>query len=153
METVGAGSNLTPEEARAALRAADAEELATRNRPVPVWYFPVLAALILAVFLLNSVENPGSTLRGVIVVLTVGIPLLIAALVGRVTLSQPGYHGVRVTQWPRTAVAIVVAAALSIAPVLWAGTIGSWIWIVCGIVLSGLIAGFGIAYWRRHSRG
>jgi hypothetical protein len=149
MATKGAGSDLTPEEARDALRMADAEELQTINRPVPGWYFPALAVMILAVFALNSVDSPAVAVDWLVIALAVGV----AVLVGRITLSQPGYRGVRVTQWPWTIVAIVIAAALAITPVLLADLVGSWIWLVCGLVLSGLIAGFGIAYWRRYPRG
>jgi hypothetical protein len=151
MATHEAGSNLTPDDARDALSLADAEERATVNRPVPWWYFPVLAAMILAVFILNSVEEPAPTVRWVIVTLAVGVPVTMAVLVGRITLNQPGYHGVH-TRWGSTILAILVAAALAITPVLVADAVGSWIWIVCGAVLAALIAGFGIAYWRRYPR-
>jgi hypothetical protein len=153
MATEGAGSDLTPEEARDALRMADAEELATVNRPVPGWYFPLLSVMILAVFILNAVidQYPGAS--WIILVLAIGIPIVIAFLVGRFTLSQPGYRGVRMTRRPRTIAAILIAAALAIAPLILAGTVGTWIWAVCGIILSGLIVGFGIAYWRRYPRG
>jgi len=151
MATHDAGSNLTPDEARDALSLADAEERATVNRPVPWWYFPILAVMILAVFILNSVEDPAPSVRWIIVTLAVGVPVTMAVLVGRITLNQPGYRGVR-TRWGWTIVAIVIAAALAITPVLLADTIGSWVWIVCGSVLAVLIAGFGIAYWRRYPR-
>jgi hypothetical protein len=153
MATADSGSNLTSEEARNALRMADEEELATLNRPVPGWYFPVLAGMILAVFVLNSVVDRAPGIRWLILVLAIGIPIAVGVLVGRFTVSQPGYHGVRVTRWRWTIVAILVAGALAIAPLLLAETVGTWIWIVCGVVLSGLIAGLGIAYWRRYPRG
>jgi hypothetical protein len=153
MATKGAGSDLTPEEAREALRMADAEELATVNRPVPGWYFPLLSVMILAVFILNAVIDQYPGARWIILVLAIGIPIVIALLVGRFSLSQPGYRGVKVTRWPRTIGAILIAGTLAIAPVLLADTVGTWIWMVCGIILSGLIAGFGIAYWRRYPRG
>jgi len=152
METQGAGSNLTPEEAREALALANAEEAATINRPVPGWYFPVLAALILGIFLLNMIEDPAGPIRGLIIALVVISAITVAALVGRVTFRQTGYHGVR-TPWPWTIVAIAVAAALAVTPMLFAELLGMWTWAVCGIVLSSLIAGFGIAYWKRYPRG
>jgi len=151
MATHDAGSNLTPDDAREALSLADTEEQATVNRPVPWWYFPILAVMILAVFILNSVEDPAPSIRWIVVTLAVGVPVTMAVLVGRITFNQPGYRGVH-TRWGWTIVAIVVAAALAITPVLLAGAIGSWLWIACGSVLAVLIAGFGIAYWRRYPR-
>ena len=152
METSAAGSEPTPEEARRALELADAEESATVNRPVPGWYFPVLAVLVLALFLLNTVEEPQASLRVAVVALTVGIAVTVGVLVGRVSLHQPGYRGVRVPLRP-TLVAVLVAAVLAIAPVLLADTVGRWIWTACGLVLSALIAGSGVSYWRRYRRG
>jgi hypothetical protein len=152
METHGAGSDLTPEEARDALRIADAEEAATVNRPVPWWYFPMLAVLVLALFLLNMVDDPAPPLRGLIIALTLAVAVTIAALVGRISFHQPGYRGVR-TPLGSTIVAVIVAGGLAIAPLLFADIVGAWLWAACGLVLSGLVAGFGIAYWRRYPRG
>ena len=152
METQGAGFDPTPEEAREALALADAEEAATINRPVPSWYFPLLAALVLAIFLLNALDDPAGPIRGLIIALVLFAAISVAVLVGRVSFRQTGYHGVR-TSWPWTIVSIAVAAALAITPVLIADAVGNWIWIVCGSVLSALIAGFGIAYWKRYPRG
>ena len=152
METQGPGSNPTPEEAREALRMADAEEAATVNRPVPWWYFPALAVLILAQFLLNAVDDPSSPIRVLVAVLAVGIGASVAALVYRVSFTQPGYRGVR-TPWRSMIAGMLAAGTLAVVPVLLADQLGNWIWIVCGVLLSGLIAGFGTAYWLRYPRG
>jgi phosphatidylglycerophosphate synthase len=142
----------TPEEARRALDLAEAEETATRYRPVPGWYYPVLAGLILALFLLNSIEQPQQPVRTLVIIITISLAITVAVLVGRVSFGSSPYRGVRVDGKPLLAGALV-AAVLAIAPALLADSIGSWIWAVCGIALSALICGFGVAYWRRHRRG
>lgn len=152
MATHDAGSQPTPEEACEALELADAEESATLNRPVPGWYFPVLAALVLALFLLNTIREPQFPLRPLVVVLTVAIAMTVGLLVGRVSLHQPGYYGVRMPLRP-TLIGGVTAAVLAVAPALLAETVGTWIWSACGLALSGLIAGVGVSYWRRYRRG
>lgn len=152
MATHDEGFRPTAAEARAAIDAADAEELATRNRPVPRWYFPALAVLIAAIFLLHTVEDPRGPLRIVLAVVTLTAAVAVGALVGRVSFHQPGYRGVRVA-WRSMIPAVLVAGVLAVLPVLLDERVGSWIWAVCGLVLAGLIAISGELYWRRYSRG
>jgi len=152
METRDQGGRPTPEEARAALETANSEEEATRNRPVPAWYYPVLAVAVLALFLLNALDRPEGVLRGVAIGLTLAIALSVAVLVGRVSFRQTGYHGVR-TRWGWVLGGAAIAAALAMTPVLLADSVGTWIWVPCGAVLAALIAGSGIAYQRRTGRG
>lgn len=95
----------------------------------------VLALFLLALFLLNTVAEPQETLRAVVVALTVGIAVTVGVLVGRVSLHQPGYRGVRVPLVP-TLVGILVAAVLAIPPVPLVDTLGRWIWTACGLALS-----------------
>ncbi|WP_430592106.1 hypothetical protein [Humidisolicoccus flavus] len=152
METNESNSKPSKVEAQQALALADAEESATRFRPVPVWYYPVLALLVLGLFVLNGLEQQSEPVRITLNVLTLLTALAVAFLVGRVSFGPSPYRGVRVSWAPMIASGIV-AAGLALSPVLLADTLGSWIWIVCGLALSALIAGFGIAYWRRTRRG
>jgi hypothetical protein len=152
METRGSWSLPTSEEARKALELADAEETATLYRPVPGWYYPLLAGLILALFLLNSIEQPLQPVRVLTAILTMGIALTVAVLVGRVSFGSSPYRGVR-APWKPLLISGLIAAVLAITPVLFADMLGTWIWAVCGVALAALIGGFGVAYWRRYRRG
>lgn len=142
-------STPTPEEARRALDAAEREEQATINRPVPVWYFPSLAALVLAMCGLNALGELNGALRilqaAVIVLLAVGI----GALVGRFSFHQPGYHGTRVP-WVKVFAAGLLAGAVPIAAILLDDVLGAWIWLVAGAILAAGILAVGVPYQRRH---
>ncbi|EXF24260.1 hypothetical protein BG28_07325 [Nesterenkonia sp. AN1] len=142
-------STPTPEEARRALDAAEQEEQATINRPVPAWYFPSLAGLILALFSLNALGDLNPTLRilqaAVIVLLAVGI----GALVGRFSFHQPGYRGTSVP-WVKVCAAGLVAGALPVAAILLDDVLGSWVWLAGGIILAAGLLAIGIPYQRRH---
>lgn len=151
METHDQGDRLTPDEARDALISADAEESATRNRPVPAWYFPALAALVLALFLLNMIDEPTGAVRAVAIGVVLLVAIAVAVLVGRVSFAPNGYHGVRIA-WGPTLAWAAVAAALAVTPVLIAGVVGTWIWAACGAALA-LIIGAGGAAYQRRTRG
>lgn len=151
METRASGAAPTPEEARQSLHLAEQEESATVNRPVPGWYFPTLAALLLVMFLLNALGRPDQPVRGIVGGLVIACALLVAVLVGRVSFGPSPYRGVRV-RWTRALPGIIIAAILALLPVLLADTVGSWIWAVCGIVLAGLLATAGTRYWQQTRR-
>lgn len=151
MET-GNARTPTPEEARTALAQADAEESATINRPVPGWYFPVLAALVFVVFSLNAVEDSTGFMRVGIAVLALTLAAAAGWLIYRVTLHQPGYKGIHV-QWGPTISVAIIALAFPVAALVLDGLIGSWVWIVAGAALAVLILILGMSYQRRHRRG
>lgn len=142
-------STPTPEEARRALDAAEREEQATINRPVPVWYFPSLAALVLTMCGLNALGELNGALRilqaAVIVLLAVGI----GALVGRFSFHQPGYRGTAVP-WGKVFAAGLLAGAVPIAAILLDEVLGAWIWLAAGAILAAGTLALGVPYQRRH---
>ncbi|MBG6055710.1 hypothetical protein IWX81_002133 [Salinibacterium sp. CAN_S4] len=152
METADFGDQPTPEQARALLAAADAEEHATINRPVPVWYFPVVASGVLVLFSLNAIEEPTGVLRVVTMMLILSIAIGIAALFGKITANQPGYRRIQVT-WGPTILMTMLAAAFPVAAIALDGAVGSWVWIVCGAALAVLVLATGIPYQRKHAHG
>lgn len=142
-------STPTPEEARRALDAAEREEQATINRPVPVWYFPSLAALVLTMCGLNALGELNGALR---ILQAAGIVLLavgIGALVGRFSFHQPGYRGTAVP-WGKVFAAGLLAGAVPIAAILLDEVLGAWIWLVAGAILAVGILALGVPYQRRH---
>ena len=151
METSAAESHPTPEEARRSLELAAAEEDATLNPPVPGWYYPLLAVLLLAMCALNAVEDPTGPLRVVVGVVVVALAVTVAALVGRVSLNRPGYRRVHV-RWAAVLPGALVALALPVAAIMLQDVVGRWVWIVAGVGLAALVLLPGLAYWRRYPR-
>lgn len=142
----------TPEEARSALAQADAEEKATLHRPTPGWYFPVLAAIILALFCLNAVEGQSTILRIGMGVLVLGLAATVGGLVGKVTFNPSGYQGIKF-DWAGVIPVVLVAVAFPIAALILDGIIGQWVWIPAGVVLATLLVTFGIIQQRAIRRG
>lgn len=149
METHDGDFSATTDEARAALASADAEEDATRFRPVPVWYFPTIATGVFFLFALNAWENPAEVIRIASAVLAIVIAAGIGWLVWRVSMHHPGYSRIR-TPWGITLPVTLVALMIPITALLLDDKLGSWIWIPAGIACATLILGFGIPYQRRH---
>lgn len=152
METDDSEAQPTPEEARIALAAAHAEENATVNRPVPAWFYPVLAGMVFALMALNAVDATTGTIRVVTVVLVLALAVGIAGLVGKISVNQPGYKGIHIP-WGPTILMMLIAAAFPIAAIALDGVIGSWVWIASGAALAGLLLVTGILYQRRHRNG
>lgn len=142
-------STPTPEEARRALDAAEREEQATINRPVPAWYFPAIAGLILALCGLNALQELTGAARILQVALTVLFSVGIGGLVGRFSFHQPGYHGTRVP-WVKVFAAGLLAGAVPVAAILLDDVLGAWIWLVAGAILTAGILAVGVPYQRRH---
>ena len=151
METRDSGVEPTPEEARQSLDLAAREESSTANRPVPGWYFPILAALIWVMFLLNALGKPEQPIRGIIGGFAIACAILVAVLVGRVTFGSSPYRRVHIS-WARALPGIVIAAILALVPVLFAEMAGAWVWAACGTVLAALIATAGTRYWQQTRR-
>ena len=152
METADSGAKPTPNEARDLLAAANTEEQFTVNRPVPAWYYPVLAVAIFALFSLNAIDEPVVTVRVVTVVLILALAVGIAALVGKISANQPGYKGIHVP-WGRTILWMLLAAAFPVAAIALDDVVGSWVWIGCGAALGALLLAVGIPYHRKYRRG
>ncbi|MGJ9373204.1 hypothetical protein [Nesterenkonia sp. CF4.4] len=142
-------SRPTPEEARRALDAAEREEQATINRPVPFWYFPAIAGLILALCGLNALQGLSGPARILQVVLTVLFSVGIGGLVGRFSFHQPGYQGTRVP-WVKVCAAGILAGAVPVAAILLDDVLGTWIWLVAGAILAAGVLAVGVPYQRRH---
>ena len=152
METADSGGQPTPDEARRLLTAADREEQATVNRPVPVWYYPVLASALFVLFALNSIAEPAAGIRVAIVVLIMAVALGIAALVGKISANHPGYKGIHVP-WGPTILMMLLAATFPVAAIVLDDVVGSWVWIVCGAALGALVLVVGVPYQRKHADG
>ena len=129
--------------------AAEHEEQATINRPVPVWYFPSLAGLILVISglsALGDLTGPARILQvAVVVLLAVGI----GGLVGRISFNQPAYRGTPVP-WVKVCAAGALAGAVPVAAILLDDVLGAWVWLVAGIIVAAGILGLGVPYQRRH---
>lgn len=152
METEDSRDQPTQEEARAALATASTEEQATSNRPVPVWYYPVLAIALFALFALNSIDEATGTTRVVTVVLVLALGVGIAGLVGKISVNRPGYKGIH-TPWGPTIPMMLLAAAFPIAAIALDDVLGSWVWIAAGAALAVLVLVPGVIYQRKHRHG
>ncbi|MGO1972614.1 MAG: hypothetical protein ACTH2Q_06605 [Propionibacteriaceae bacterium] len=142
----------TPEKARIALAQADTEEKATLHRPTPRWYFPALAAIILALFCLNAVEERSTISRIVMGVLVLALAASVGALVGKVTFNPSGYQGIKF-DWAGTIPVSLVAVAFPVAAIVLDGIIGRWVWIPAGVVLATLLLTLGLIQQRAIRRG
>lgn len=152
METDGSWAKPTPEEARNLLDSANAEEQATVNRPVPAWYYPVIALVLFAMFALNSIEEPTGIIRIVTVALVLGLAIGVSALAGKISLNRPGYKNVHV-RWGPTVAMTLVAACFPIAAIALDDVLGSWVWIASGAALAVLVLVTGVPYQRKHRNG
>jgi len=119
---------------------------------VPVWYYPVLAVAIFALFSLNAIDDRGGTMRVATVVLIAALAFGIAALVGRISANQPGYKGVHIP-WAPTILSMLLAAAFPIAAIALDDAVGSWVWIGCGAALGALLLIVGVPYQRKYGHG
>ncbi|MBO0596724.1 hypothetical protein I2485_04385 [Nesterenkonia sp. E16_7] len=147
METQRSGP--TPEEARRALDAAEQEEQATINRPVPAWYFPSLALTAFTIAGSNAIEGLGVPMRILQVALIVLLAAGMGAIAGVVSVREPAYQGVRVP-WGKVCAGGLAAGAVPIAAILLDDALGSWVWLVAGAILAAGILAVGIPYQRRH---
>ncbi len=152
METNETDKLPTPEEARIALAAARSEEDNTVHRPVPVWYYPMLAAIIFTMFALNSIEGATTFIRVLIGVLAIVLAAAVGGVVGRISFSRPGYKKIHVS-WGPTILTVLIALVFPVAAILLAGVLGSWVWIVAGAGIAALILIVGVPYQRKHRRG
>lgn len=152
METDDSWTKPTPEEARELLDSANAEEQATVNRPVPAWYYPVIALVLFAIFALNSIDDATGILRVVTVVLVLGLAGGVAALMGKISVNRPGYKGVHV-RWGPTVGMTLVAACFPTAAIALDDVLGSWVWIASGAALAVLVLVTGVPYQRKHRNG
>ena len=133
-----------PEEALQLLASADTEEHATANRPVPIWYYPVIALALFIVFTLNSIDEPAGFIRVVIGVLVMALASGAAVLAWRYSVNQPGYKGIHVSWGPTIAITLL-AASFPIAAIALDDILGSWVWIAAGTALAFLVLATGIA--------
>lgn len=153
METHRDPSSPSADDLRAALHSADAEEDATRFTPVPVWYFPTLAALLLVLFSLNAWET-GTPLRILHAILALILAATVGFLVWRISLNRPGYVGVKTPwAWGITVPSLLVALAIPVTATILADPVGEWVWIPSGMLMATLILGLGIPYQRKYARG
>lgn len=152
METDGSRAKPTPEEARALLASANTEKQATVNRPVPVWYYPVVAFALFTLFALNSINEPTGIIRVVTVALVLALAVGVAALIGKISVNQPGYKGVHVP-WGPTVLMMLVAGCFPIAAIFLDDVLGSWVWIASGAALAVLVLVTGVPYQRKHRHG
>jgi len=74
--------------------------------------------------------------------------MAVAILAGRYSFSQPGYRGIRVL-WLPVIASVIVAGAIPVTAVVLAPLVGSWIWLLCGVVLAAGLLIAGSAYRKR----
>lgn len=149
METHGDHVEPSRSEAEETLRTARLEERTTRQRPVPFWYYPLLAVLLFGTCALNGVDDGGVASTTIaIAVLIVAIGAIIGFLAGRYSFFPAGYSKIRVDKkWPL--ICAVIAAAFPISAMLTEDALGRWVWFAAGGVLATLILVLGLIYWNR----
>ncbi|MDO5745918.1 MAG: hypothetical protein Q4P23_15805 [Micrococcaceae bacterium] len=152
METGDSWTKPTPEEARQLLANANTEEHATANRPVPIWYYPVIALVLFVIFALNSIDEPAGFIRVFIGVLVLVLASGVAVLAWRFSVNQPGYKGIHVSWGPTIAITLL-AASFPIAAIALDDILGSWVWIAAGAALAALVLATGIPYQRKSRNG
>lgn len=140
------------EDARKALASAEAEEDASLNRPVPVFYFPILAAMLFAIFALNAIDASSGVMRGLTIIGILVLAIGMGAVAGTVSANQPGYRGIRI-KWSRVIPAMLLAQIFPVAAIILEPTLGSWVWLAIGAVFALLLLTFGVAYQRKHRHG
>lgn len=142
----------TPEEARNSLQSAQAEENATLYRPVPGWFYPLLAGLLLLLLSLNALDVSSGGNRVIVSFLILAIAITLGLLSGKVIFHQPGYKGLRV-KWKTILPVTLTAVAFPLAAIALEGVLGSWVWIIAGIGIAVLIISLGAAFRRKQAHG
>ncbi|WP_202638359.1 hypothetical protein [Bailinhaonella thermotolerans] len=145
METNEGIGRPTPEEAAAALAAAD-EAGAAGDTPFPGWAFPATAVLLAAVMLLQA--DWWHPAVGAVAALAVLAGLLFAVSAGE---RRDRRLGVK----PRVSPADQVALALPVALLWVAGQFldegRPWLWAVLAAITAVWVLGYG-AFWTRRAR-
>lgn len=141
-----------PQSAREALDLAEAEEAATRHRPVPAWYMPVLAVIVFVLFGLNAIEHPGPAVRVAVIVTAMALAMTVGALFAIVSVNPRGYRGIRV-QWRPALLTGGLAALFIVGAFVLAPVLGSWVWLMFGGALAVLFVIAGILLQRSQRRG
>lgn len=142
-------------EALVAAEAAKAERGAAAKRdaarpPVPVWYFPFLAVVVLVLFGRNAFGERTGLDALLALVFALVLALFVGVLVHRMTAKSPGYTGGRIA-WRPSLAGAALAAAFPIAATLLDGPLGTWVWLVCGVGLAGFLCYLGVTFHRRYS--
>lgn len=151
METPRKQSSPRHTDAEEALRAARREESATKNRPVPWWYYPALAALAFGLCAINAISVATTSAKVVTAVTALFAAVLAGFLVGKFSLFPSGYRSIRVDWRPAAAYALA-AMAFPVTALLTAGALGSWVWIASGAAVGLFILVPGLIYWNTSRR-
>lgn len=141
---------LVASEAAKAEAAARGEDGKTARPPVPVWYFPFLAVVVLVLFGRNAFGERTGLDALLALVFALALALLVGLLVHKVTTKSPGYTGGRIA-WRPSLGAAALAAVFPVAATVLDGPLGTWVWLACGIGLAAFLAYLGLALHRRYS--
>lgn len=117
--------------------------------PVPVWYFPFLAVVVLVLFGRNAFGERTGLDALLALVFALVLALFVGVLVHRMTAKSPGHSGGRIA-WRPSLGAAALAAVFPVAATLLDGPLGTWVWLVCGIGLAAFLVYLGLALHRRY---
>ncbi|HJE90065.1 MAG TPA: hypothetical protein K8V11_03530 [Dietzia timorensis] len=133
----------------AAADKAAASGGASRKPPVPVWYFPFLAIVVLVLFGRNAFGERTGLDSLLALVFALVLALFVGVLVYRMTSKSPSHTGGR-SAWRPSLGAAVLAAAFPVAATLLDGPLGTWMWMVCGIGLAVFLCYLGFVFHRSY---
>ena len=137
-------------------REAAADEAASDGRangksPVPVWYFPFLAVVVLVLFGRNAFGERTGLDALLALVFALVLALFVGVLVYRMTSKAPGHAGGR-SAWRPSFGAAVMAAVFPVAATVLDGPWGTWVWLVCGVGLAVFLCYLGLRFARVYGR-
>lgn len=138
---------LIAKEAAADKAAASGRE--TGKPPVPVWYFPFLAVVVLVLFGRNAFGERTGLDSLLALVFALVLALFVGVLVYRMTSKAPSHTGGR-SAWRPSLGAAAFAAVFPVAATLLDGPLGTWVWLVCGVSLAAFLVWLGVRFARSY---
>ena len=119
--------------------------------PVPIWYFPFLAVVVLVLFGRNAFGERTGLDALLALVFALVLALFVGVLVYRMTSKAPSFAGGR-SAWRPSLGAAVIAAVFPVAATVLDGPLGTWIWLACGVGLAAFVVWLGVRFARAYGR-
>jgi hypothetical protein len=139
-------SQLTPQEAQAALAAVDESRSDIADRLItPWWYHPVLGVLIGGLITVATIGVAFPTLIGVLAVYAVGVYLLMSAYRRKTGVWMNGFGG-----GPRARRSLVLLFATTLLIAIAGSVFSMGLEIRWTAVLTGLAVALTMTFWGRH---
>jgi hypothetical protein len=139
-------SQLSPEEAQAALAAVDQSRSDIADRLItPWWYHPVLGVLVGGLITVATIGVSFQVLLGVLGAYAVGVYLLMSAYRRKARVWMNGFGG-----GPRARRSITLMAAVTIAITIAGSVFSTGLEIRWTALLTGLAVAVTVTIWGRH---